>query len=87
MATTFHLRILSHEETLFDDQIESLMVPAATGYLGVLAHHAPLITSLSTGTVTIRDGEGNSQTFRLQSGILEVANNEATVLTESITRA
>jgi len=84
MANTYPLRIVSTEATLFDGQVESLVAPGSLGYLGVLANHAPLLTSLKEGTLQIRDDKGAGHTFAIDSGILEVSNGEAIILTEEI---
>lgn len=80
----FHLSIVSPEETLLEEMVESIIVPGAKGYLGVLAHHAPLITPLLPGKITIRRA-GHSQTeiMAVSGGFLEVANNQATVLADA----
>ncbi len=84
MATTYPLRIVTHEEIVIDQEVESLVVPAARGYLGVLAHHAPLLTTLSQGKITLRDAKGDEQHYQVNGGILEVANGTATILTEDL---
>lgn len=84
MANTYPLRIVSTEATLFDGKVESLVAPGSLGYLGVLANHAPLLTSLKQGTLQIRDDQGKNHNFSIDSGILEVSNGEATILTEEI---
>lgn len=84
MANTYTLRIVSTEETLFDGQVESLIAPGTLGYLGVMANHAPLLSSLEKGVLKIRDDSGENRQFHIDSGILEVSNNEAIILTEKI---
>ncbi|HOJ62184.1 MAG TPA: ATP synthase F1 subunit epsilon [bacterium] len=86
MAATFPLRIITHEETVFDGEIESLIAPGALGSLGILARHAPLLTTLTEGKIAIRDAQGRSHLFRVQGGILEVSRNHAVVLTRNIER-
>jgi F0F1-type ATP synthase epsilon subunit len=50
----------------------------------VLAHHAPLITTLKGGTLTVKYDDGRETEYEIAGGILKVANNEAILLTESI---
>ena len=80
MAATYTLRIVSHEATIFDGQVESLVAPGAMGSLGVLAHHAPLLTALRPGTVKVRDADGKNHEFSIQGGFLEVCDNQAVIL-------
>jgi F-type H+-transporting ATPase subunit epsilon len=82
MAATYTLRIVTHEATVFEGAVESLVAPGALGSLGVLAHHAPLITTLKPGLLKVRDAQGNLHRFQVQTGILEVSNNQAVVLTD-----
>lgn len=80
----FHLSIVSPEETLLEEMVESIIVPGAKGYLGVLAHHAPLITPLLPGKITIRrNGQSEDEIMAVSGGFLEVANNVATVLADA----
>ena len=46
MTHLFRLNIYSQEKTLYDGEIFSLIAPGESGYLGVLANHAPLIANL-----------------------------------------
>ncbi|MBF0522315.1 MAG: F0F1 ATP synthase subunit epsilon [Candidatus Omnitrophica bacterium] len=81
MANVFHLNISSQEKTIYDANVVSLIVPAESGYMGVLANHAPLIASLVPGKVTIKEESGDLNTIDLSSeGFLEVLKNNVTVL-------
>ncbi len=87
MAATYPLRIVTHEAIVFDGDVESLVSPGVMGYLGVLAHHAPLLTNLTQGTVTIRDAQEAVHEFQVDGGILEVSKHDTTILTETIEKA
>jgi F-type H+-transporting ATPase subunit epsilon len=87
MAATFRVKLLTAERTVLERGIVSLQAPGTEGFLGVLAHHAPLITSLKAGPLILRGAEGAIEAFALSGGILEVADNQATVLADSIERA
>jgi F-type H+-transporting ATPase subunit epsilon len=84
MASTFQLAILTPERAVFDGAVEYVQVPGAEGYLGVLAHHASLVTSLGAGTLTVRKAGGDEETMSVSGGFFEVGNNKATVLADSI---
>ena len=83
MAALFRLQIYTQEDKVFDDAVESIVVPAETGYLGVLAHHAPLVATLGEGNLTIRTGDEVAE-HRLQGGFLEVRDNVATLLVDRL---
>ncbi len=79
MAATFNLQVITPERYLLDEDVESLVVPAVGGYLGVLANHAPLIAGLEPGLVKYRQG-GDNKYFVISGGFIEVSCNNATVL-------
>ena len=60
MPETFQLTLLTPERTLLEAEVESIVAPGSEGYLGVLAHHAPLITALIPGKLTVRTAEGET---------------------------
>jgi F-type H+-transporting ATPase subunit epsilon len=81
---TYKFKMLTPNRTVFDGEVVSVTAPGGAGYLGILAHHAPLITTLLSGDLSLRTPDGETQRFRIGKGLLKVANNEAVVLTESI---
>lgn len=84
MAATFELSILTPEQTVFQGPVEYVEVPGIAGYLGVLAHHAALVTALAQGTLTVRVAGGQTQHWQVDGGFFEVSNNRATVLADSV---
>ena len=84
MAETYPLKIVSHEEVLFESSIESLIAPGIMGYLGVLAHHTPLVTMLAEGQLTLRINKDEVHYFHVNGGILEVSAQGVVILAETI---
>ncbi|MBI3333232.1 MAG: F0F1 ATP synthase subunit epsilon [Candidatus Omnitrophica bacterium] len=81
----FALEILTPEKTVFSAEVISLIAPAAAGYLGVLANHAPLVATLTPGKIICRDPGGTPRTLHSTgSGFLEVHHNRATILLDEI---
>ena len=68
----------------YEDEISSLIAPGSEGYLGVLTDHAPLITALVPGKLTVKDQKNEEFIFALGGGFLEVLKNQVTVLAHSI---
>lgn len=85
MAATFTLAILTPDRTVFEGAVEYVEVPGGEGYLGVLANHAPLVTTLAEGTLKMRKAGGAEETLGVSGGFFEVSNNRATVLADSVT--
>jgi F-type H+-transporting ATPase subunit epsilon len=83
MAATFHVRLLTPEREVFAGEAQHLYARGSLGYLGVLAHHAPLLTSLEPGVMSIRAADGRTEHFVVTGGFLEVSANRATVLADA----
>ncbi len=84
MATPFQLSILTPERTVFEGAVEYVEVPGSEGYLGVLAHHAALVTGLAAGTLAVRHVGGREERWQVDGGFFEVSNNRATVLADGL---
>lgn len=82
--TKYHLQILTPEEVFFDGEVVSLIAPGTDGYLGVLANHTPLITSLKVGTLTLTNVNNEKTYYKVSKGFLEVAHNKASIVVDSI---
>lgn len=74
-----HVRISKVGQSLFDGEAKSLSLPGSEGDMTILAHHAPIITALRKGTMTVATKEG-TQSFEVEKGLVEVSNNEVIVL-------
>ena len=79
----FRLSIVTPEKTLYDADISSLVVPGTEGYLGILSHHAPLVTALKPGRIEFRDADDKVNMAAVSGGFLEVSNNVATLLADA----
>lgn len=79
----FKLAVVSPERTLYEDSVESLVVPGGEGYLGILSNHAPIISTLKVGEITFRDKDKKEVTMATSGGFIEVSNNVATVLVDT----
>ena len=84
MASTFQLAILTPERTVFEGPVEYVQAPGTEGYLGVLAHHASLVTALAAGTLTVRGADGRTTRYPVSGGFFEVGHNKATVLADEV---
>ena len=87
MASTFQLSILTPERSVFEGAVEYLQIPGSQGYLGVLAHHAGLVTALAAGTLSVRHAGGREERWQVEGGFFEVSSNRATVLADAVSGA
>ena len=83
MANTFNLQVVVQDRTIFEGAATSVIVPGEAGYLGVLANHAPLLSTLGEGRLDIKT-DGDSPSFNISGGFVEVLNNEVTVLADRV---
>ncbi len=81
---TFHLIVVTPEKIFFDGQMRSLVAPGGAGSFGVLANHAPLISTLLPGRLVLTPPDGKKQFLTIGSGFLDILNNEVTLVTETI---
>lgn len=84
---TFKLNVLTPERNIFGDDVQSLTAYGSDGHFGILPKHAPMLTSLEIGALTVVDKNGNPNNFALNGGFLEVINNEVTILAETAEHA
>ena len=81
MAPLYHIVILSSNRKIFDGEVQSLVPPCELGYFGVLANHAPMITALGPGKVTLHDQSGHGRSFdSVSGGFFEISMNKAIIL-------
>ena len=81
---TFTLSVVTPEHILMEEVVESIVVPGAKGYLGVLANHAPLITPIVPGRLSVRKSQATEIIMAISGGFLEVSHNKATVLADAV---
>ena len=84
---TYQLLIVTPTGKVFDDKVLSLTAPGALGLFGVLANHAPMLTSLKNGVLKLRQ-EAGEKFFTLGTGILEVnPKHDVLILADSAAEA
>ena len=57
--------------TIFDEPVESVIVPGSEGFFGVLSNHAPIVSTLTRGVVSLKK-ENQEKYFVIDSGVLEM---------------
>lgn len=75
--------VISPEAAVFDGEADAVIVPAFDGELGILPNHAPLMTTLGRGVLTVRAGDVATR-FRVQGGFLQVVQNSVRILAEHV---
>jgi F-type H+-transporting ATPase subunit epsilon len=82
MAEGTKLEIVSPERLLLSETVKSVTVPGADGYFTVLGDHAPLMTTLKAGFVTVVDTAGISHVYYVRGGFADVSPEGLTILAE-----
>ncbi len=77
MALT--VKVITPDKTVWDDQVEEIILPSTTGQLGILSGHAPLLTALEVGVMRVRPNK-EWKTIALMGGFAEVENDEIKIL-------
>ena len=76
------LEIVTPERQVFSEEVDSVVCPGVEGELGVLPHHAPLLTTLGVGELRIRRG-GEEEFFAIAGGFLQVRPDKVVVMAET----
>ena len=83
---TFKLEIVTPEKMIFSGEVSSVLAWGVEGQLGILPHHAPLMTMLQPGDLVIKK-DGEEDTLTLSGGFLEVRPDKVVVLADACERA
>jgi len=81
MAGRLTLKVVSPEKTVFSGEAASVVAPAWDGKVGIWPGHAPMISLLGAGEMTIHDG-AKRQVFHVAGGLMKVESDQVTILTE-----
>lgn len=79
----FQLDIVTPEKRVYSGAVQRFQGPGTEGSFGVLARHAPLLTSVKTGQIAFLDEKGKARRMATSGGFVEVGNNQVTVLAET----
>ena len=82
MADGVKIEIVSPERLVLSEQARSVTVPGADGYFTVLGDHAPLMTTLKPGFITVTDTANVAHVFYVRGGFADVAPGGLTILAE-----
>jgi F-type H+-transporting ATPase subunit epsilon len=80
------LEIVTPEGAVLEDDVDMVIAPASEGYVGILPHHAPLLTTLGPGELRIKKG-GTETSLAVFGGFMDVRPDRVIVLTEAAEHA
>jgi F-type H+-transporting ATPase subunit epsilon len=79
---TIQCEIVSQDRTVFQGKVDIVILPGAAGEMGILPHHAPVLTILKNGVIKIRHN-GKEDLFTVAGGIAEVQPDIVTILADA----
>jgi len=78
----FHCEIVTQDRKLYDGPADMVVAPGTEGLMGILPNHAPLLSTLDFGVLTVRY-QGEEELFTIAGGVIEVLPDAVTVLADS----
>ena len=84
--SSLKLDIVTAERIVYSDEADVVIAPGIDGQLGILPHHAPLMTTLQPGELRVRKG-GEEFSLAISGGFLEVRPDRVIILADSAERA
>ena len=81
MADMIKIEIVSPENLVLSDHADSVSIPGQEGYFTIMGEHAPLMTNLKPGFVTV-ERENGTQTYYVRGGFADISPDGVTILAE-----
>jgi F-type H+-transporting ATPase subunit epsilon len=79
---TIRCEIVSQDRTVFQGDVDIVILPGAAGEMGILPHHAPVLTILKYGVIKVRQN-GKEELFSVAGGMAEVQPDIVTILADA----
>ena len=84
MASSMRLKVVTPEQVVFEGDARSLVAPAWDGWVGILPGHAPFLTLMGEGPLSVEPESGSRREFQVGGGVMKVESNEVTVLADRV---
>ncbi|MEA2639527.1 MAG: F-type H+-transporting ATPase subunit epsilon [Chloroflexota bacterium] len=81
-----HIEIVTAERQVLADEVDMVIAPATEGTIGILPHHAPLLTALYPGMMVLKK-DGTEEVLAIGGGFLQVSHDRVLVLADAAERA
>ena len=81
MADKIHFDLVSPERLLLSEDVDMVTIPGSEGYMGVMAGHAPLVSTLRAGMIDVQV-DGKDDRYFIRGGFAEISPAKITVLAE-----
>ena len=81
------LEIITAERQVYSDEVDMVIAPGIDGQLGILPRHAPLMTILKAGELTVRKEGEEDMYVAVSGGFMEVLGNRVSILADACERS
>ena len=78
------IEIITPDKKIFEGEIKSVRVPGKKGSFQVLKDHAPIVSTLESGSVRMVDQDNNELVYEIDGGVIEVKANKIILLADSV---
>ena len=78
-----YLEIITPDKKIFEGEINLVQLPGSKGSFTMLKNHAPIISTLEKGTITVKEISGQERVFNINGGVVENVADKVIVLVES----
>lgn len=75
-----HLKIITHEKVVFDEEVDEIYTRGVDGEFGILKDHVPVMAALDIGVTKVKK-DGEAKSYTTMGGVLQFKNNECIILT------
>ena len=82
MADKLHFSLVSPARELFSGEVDHVIAPGTDGEFGVLANHAPFMTTLKNGVVRVLEGDATTMRLFVRGGFADITPAGLTILAE-----
>lgn len=76
------VEIITPDAKLFEGEVNSIKLPGTNGGFEILNDHAPIISTLTAGEISVALDQGQKESFEIQGGVIEMQNNKIIVLAD-----
>ena len=79
-----YLVIITPDKMVFEGEVNLVQVPGSKGAFTILKNHAPIISTLEEGKITVKEKSGKLHQFNVSGGVIENLKNKIIILVESV---
>ena len=79
-----YIEIISPDRTIFEGEVKTVRIPGKKGSFQVLTDHAPIVSTLERGTITIIGLDDSQTGYEADGGVIELRKNKIILLVERI---